>query len=291
MAFSSLDHLISKTTRGSAYRTDFTTGLMSAASIIGRWYDTSGYHRSYPANAYAGTSLTWTSCNETNGNGTQIFGLPHGRNVASETKHVINASAAISAGFGVCMLVDLQGYWPGINTNSSSQQNLSGTPTLRYSNGEGCQMYFVQTTAAGATPSNISVSYTNQSATSGRSLLSTVAMSPSATVGTISHSGIAANNCGVFLPLAAGDQGVQNVASVTLSSAMGAGAGALCIVKPILTIPLTTTYVMSERDMMSYFPSTPRIYDGACLIWLFFAHTTATAATTNLYGHLDFAWG
>ena len=188
------------------------------------------------------------------------------------------------------MLVDLQGYWPGISTNSASAQTLSGTPTLRYPNGAGCRLYFVQTVASGATIANISLSYTNQAGTGGRTLPATVSMTASSTVGLISHSGIAANNYGPFLPLADGDTGIQNVASVTLSGAMGAGTGALCLARPLLTIPLITASIASERDLLNQLPSLPRVQDGACLVWLYFAGG-AVGANSNFYGSIEYVWG
>ena len=57
-----------------------------------------------------------------------------------------------------------------------------------------------------------------------------------------------------------------------------------------MTIPLTTVSVASERDFLNQIPSLPQIKDGACLTWLYFAGA-ATAASTNIYGSLDMAWG
>ena len=67
----------------------------------------------------------------------------------------------------------------------------------------------------GATAHNIAMSYTNQSATAGRTLPVTVAATASAIVPHIVHSGTAANNYGPFLPMAQGDTGIQSVQTVT----------------------------------------------------------------------------
>jgi hypothetical protein len=226
------------------------------------------------------------------GNGTQIFGLPHGGNVSPDTKHVLNVSAITSVATGVpaqLMLVDLQGYWPGITNNSATAQTLTGTPSLRYTNGAGCRLFWVQTAAAGATAQNIALSYSNTVPTSGRTLPVTVAMTASGIVGHISHSGTAANNYGPFLPLASGDTGVSTVATVTFSAA-NTGTGALCLARPLLTLPLTTVSVAAERDLLNQLPSLPRVMDGACLTWLYFAGA-ATAASTNFYGAVEVGWG
>ena len=147
----------------------------------------------------------------------------------------------------------------------------------------------MQTSAAGATAQNIALSYTDQSANTGNTLPVTVAMTASGIAGHISHSGVAANNYGPFLPLASGDSGVQNVASVTFSAA-NTGTGALCLARPIAQITLSVSGLMTEKDLLNQIPSLPRIYDGACLVWLWGAGA-ATAASTTFAGGLETVWG
>lgn len=292
MTFSSLDDLYSEITSGKFQRADINKITGGTAYTAGLWYDMSNLNGTPVSNAFAGTALNWVSCNESAGNGTQIFGISHGGNVSPDTKHVLNVSAlsaVATAVPGQLMLVDLQGYWPGISNNTTSSQTLVGTPTLRYTNGAGCRLFAVQTAVAGATAQNIALSYTDQAGNTGNTLPVTTAMTASAIVGHISHSGVAANNYGPFLPLANGDTGVQNVASVTMSAA-NTGTFALCLARPLLTIPITTAGVAAERDLVNQLPSLPRVMDGACLVWLYFAGA-ATAASTNFYMSTEFAWG
>jgi hypothetical protein len=287
-----MDDLVNEITSGKFNRADWNKITGGVAYAAGRWYDFSGLNGTPVANAFAGTALAWRTCDETTGNGTQIFGLPHGGNVSPDTKHVLNVAALTSVATGVpaqLMLVDLQGYWPGITNNSATAQTLTGTPSLRYTNGAGCRLFWVQTAAAGATAQNIALSYSNTVPTSGRTLPVTVAMTASGIVGHISHSGTAANNYGPFLPLASGDTGVSTVATVTFSAA-NTGTGALCLARPLLTLPLTTVSVAAERDLLNQLPSLPRVMDGACLTWLYFAGA-ATAAATNFYGAVEVGWG
>jgi hypothetical protein len=289
MPFQSLDHLIQKISHGNHHRWEWGARLGASALTQSRWYDLSRFHRSGPANTYPGTAKAWVSCDDSAGNGTEIFGFPHGGNVTPSTKHLVNAGVLSNAS-GFLMLVDLQGYWPGIALNTTDLQTLSGTPTLRYSSGQGCQMFFVTTTAPTTETPSIDVRYTNQSGVGDKSLGRTVDLTAAAIQGHISHSGSAANNIGPFLPLAAGDYGVQNVASVQLSVAHGgSGVGALAIAAPLMTIPLTANNVMVDRDLVAATPSLPRIYDGACLTWLLYS-TSATGAGTSYWGYLDFAW-
>jgi hypothetical protein len=287
-----MDDLVNEITSGKFNRADWNKLTGAAAYTAGRWYDFSGLAGTPVANAFAGTALAWRTCDALTGNGTQIFGLPHGGNVSPDTKHVLNVSALTSVATGVpaqLMLVDLQGYWPGISNNSAVAQTLTGTPSLRYANGAGCRLFWAQTATAGATAQNIALSYSNTVPTSGRSLPVTVSMTASAIAPHISHSGTAANNYGPFLPLANGDTGVSNVASVTFSAA-NTGTGALCLARPLLTLPLTTVSVAAERDLLNQLPSLPRVMDGACLTWLYFAGA-ATGAATNFYGAVEVGWG
>jgi hypothetical protein len=291
MAFSSLDDLVNKMSLGQTTGPTVWNKLVPAAHTAGRWYDFSPLAGTPIANAWAGTALNWVTCTESAGNGTQIFGIRHGGNVAADTKHLINAMATTPGVVpGVLMLVDMQGYYPGISLNSATAQTLVGTPALRYTNGVGVRAFMVCTTASGATAHNIAYSYTNQAGTAGRANPVTVAATASAITSHIVHSGTAANNYGPFLPLASGDSGMQSVQTITISAASGSGAAALVFARPIAIMPLTTAGVACERDFVNQLPSLPRIIDGACLTWLYFAGGT-TASSTNFYGSIEAAWG
>jgi hypothetical protein len=293
MSFTSMDDIVSEITNGKFIRSDLNKITGAAAYSAGRWYDFSSLNGTPVANAFTGTALNWVSCNESAGNGTQIFGIRHGGDVSPDTKHVMNVSAlstVATAVPSVLMLVDMQGYYPGINMNVSTVQNLVGTPTLRYANGAGVRAYLTVNTTTGATAHNLSMSYTNSSSVSGRILPVTVSCTGSAITPHITHSGTSANNYGPFLPLANGDVGVQSVQSVQLSAASGAGTASLVLAKPLLTIPLSVAGVASERDLLNQLPSLPRVYDGACLVWLYLSGA-ATAANTSFYMSNEFAWG
>lgn len=286
MSFTSLDDLISELTAGKTTGPVAWNKLVPAAHTAGRWYDFSPLAGTPVANAWTGTALNWQ-----NANSSSTFSLPMGAAVTPDTKHLLNAMA-VTPGVvpGVLMLVDMQGYYPGISLNSSTAQTLVGTPTLRYANGAGVRAYFVVTTASGATAHNIAMSYTDQAGNAGNTLPVTVSCTASAITSHITHSGTAANNYGPFLPLAAGDSGIRSVQTVTISAASGSGAGALVLARPLLTLPLTTAGLAVERDLVNQIPSLPQIQDDACLTWLYFAGGT-TAANTNFYGTLEAAWG
>ncbi len=291
MPITSLNALIAAASAGQRWRTDFNKITGAGAYTAGRSYDMSSLAGHPIANAWAGTALTFTECDEAAGNGTQIFGIRHGGNVSADIKHLLNMGAITTAATGIpstLLLVDIEGYWPGISNNTTSAQTLSGTPSLRATNGQGLRLFWVQTGAAGATAQNIALSYTDQDGNTGNALPVTVAMTASAIVGHISHSGVAANNYGPFLPLASGDFGVRNVASVTFSAA-NTGTGALVLAKPLMEIPLGIASLYHNKDMLSQTPSLPVIPDGACLAFILIAGG-AVAASTTFAGHAEFIW-
>ena len=291
MAIQSIDNLIAAISSGKSERCDYNK-ITAIAYTAGRTYDFSLLGGFPVANAWAGTALNWRACDELTGNGTQVFGMRNGGNVTPNIKHALNLGANVTAATGIpgtLTLVDLQGYWPGITNNSAVAQTLTGTPSPRYTNGAGLRLYQVQTATAGATAQNMALSYTDQDGNAGNVMPVTVSMTASAIVGHISHSGVAANNYGPFLPLASGDSGVRNVATVTMSAA-NTGTFALCLAKPLAQITLGVVSLYHEKDLLNQVPSLPVVKDGACLVWLWTAGA-ATAAATTFMGHVETVWG
>lgn len=228
-------------------------------------------------------------------NDSSIGAMYHGGNVTPATKHLQNAgvvSATATSVPGVWVLVDILGCYPRIDMNTNVAQALNNGLTLpRYADGKGVRAFLTPTTALGAVAHNISISYTNTTPTAGRTMPVLVAGTSSATLGQIDHSGVGANNYGPFLPLAAGDQGIVSVQSITSSAATGASnLAALVLCKDLAYLPVTTASVMTERDFLNQLGSLPKVYDGAYLSWLFFAGA-ALAASSNIYGYIDFSWG
>lgn len=293
MAINSMDQLVAAISAGKTTRYDWNKITGAAGYTAGRWYEFSSLAGLPVANAFPGTALAWQTCDEATGNGTQIFGMPHGGNVSTDIKHALNLAAWSTAATGVpgtLMLVDMQGYWPGINMNVATSQALTGTPTLRYASGAGLRAFLAIRTSSGATAHNLSYSYTNQAGTAGRVQPVTVACTASAITPHITHSGVAANNYGPFLPMASGDSGIQTFASVQLSAASLAGTAALVLCRPLAQITLSVVGLMTEKDLLNQIPSLPVIKDGACLTWLWGAGA-ATAASTSFNGSIEGVWG
>ena len=299
MAFTGVDDLVSEISNEKIFRADWQYRNQTAPSTvsISVGLDLGSSPGQYGAlNAFPGTALNWVTCNESAGNGTQIFGIPHGGNVSPDKKHLISAITINPIGppvvGGNLVLVDLQGYWPGISHTTTTTQTLVGTPSLRYATGDGCRLYMVTTTSLGATAHNIRINYYDQ----GNNLANTgnFAARVSSGVGLI-------NSCfpgaapSLYFPLVDGDTGVRNAANVTMSAA-STGVSALCLARPLIHIPLVTAAsVVNEKEFVYQTPSMPEIKDGACLTWLYFSGTggtgTTIAAGTNFYGEIQVAWG
>ena len=92
------------------------------------------------------------------------------------------------------------------------------------------------------------------------------------------------------MPLQSGDAGIRSIQSVTISTSYVSGEFSIGLCKPLLTLPLTTIGVASERDLMNQVPSLPQVQDGANLVWMIY-DGAATPVNTAYFGHLDFAWG
>ena len=296
MGWASLDDFVSEVSaNGKFNRYDWNKITGAAAYTAGRWYELSTLAGNPPANTYTGTALNAQAPNDTSG-----WGMYHGGNVSTDTKHILNVAAMATAATGVpsvLMLVDMCLYYPGIDMNSATRQTLVNSTTLtRYTTGAGLRSFVVAASTSGATAHNLDngagtgTEYVDQDNNTAVHP-GTISFTASAITPHISHSGTAANNFGPFLPLAAGDYGVRSYNYFKLTAASASASTArLCIVKPLCTIPLTTTSVMSERDLMNQLPSLPQVVDGACIVPLLYAGA-AVAASTNFYGSLETAWG
>ena len=302
MGFTSQDDLINEiTTNGKFLRHDgakTTTPVHTA----GGWHCLAGLAGHPVASTFPGSSLAWVDCNESAGDGTNVFGIQHGGNVSTNTKHIVNAMCMITAAAGapgIAMLVDLIGYYKltGTDVTGTGSRVLTGTPTHRYTDGVGCRAFFLSVTAptGGGGPTLSASSYTNSGSTAGRAFQGSPTMGAAADAYAtrIIHSGNAAGRFGPFLPLQAGDVGIKSVQSFTFSGGTaytGSGVLALCIAKPLLAIPFTTTGVAAERDLVNQLPSMPQVKDDACLTWLFYASGATTNNSPFVYS-VDFAWG
>lgn len=174
----------------------------------------------------------------------------------------------------------------------------SGTNTLqtllpRYTNGAGVQtfMWANNATPLGAGTPNLSLaSYTNSAQATGKTTPGVLPVGKTAAAnGLVLYSGTGVGKYGPFIPLASGDSGVAKVDNVQLSATYTSGEFSVGMCVPLLTLPITTLGVASERDLINQIPSMPRIYDGANLQWMIY-NGVATPINSAISGHIDTAW-
>lgn len=164
----------------------------------------------------------------------------------------------------------------------------------RYTNGAGLKAFMFNSNATpmGAATPSLSIGYTNSAQTGSRATPTTLPIGKTAAANSlVLYSGTGAGKYGPFMPMQAGDSGIAQIDSTTISVSYVSGEFSIALAKPLITMPMTTIGVASEREFFSQVASgSPRIYDGAALYWLLYSGA-ATPANSAFFGHLDFTWG
>lgn len=293
-----MDDFINKTTElWQSLRVDWNKNFLpSTAAVAWEWHCLAKWAGNPDSGSIynTGTNLAFQATSDTT---VDAGGIRHGGNVSPATKHIVNASA-FSASAASCpavlMLVDLLGFYRVSSVTTTTPQVLNNTVTLpRYTTGAGVQafMWNTNTVALGAGTPNLSIDYTNSDGTAARATPAVLPIGKTAAAnGTILYSGTGVGKYWPFMPLQSGDKGIRSIQSVTLSTSYVSGEFSIGLCRPLLTLPLTTIGVASERDLMNQVPSLPQVQDGANLIWIIY-DGNATPVNTAYFGHLDFAWG
>lgn len=178
-------------------------------------------------------------------------------------------------------------------TDAGTGTHTVNTLLPRYTNGAGVQAFMWNTNATpmGAATPNLSIGYTNSESVASRATPTVLPSGKTAAAnGLILYSGSGNGKYGPYLPLQAGDKGIKSVDSVTIATSYASGEFSIGMAKTLFSIPITTTGVVSERDLVNQLPSLPRVYDGACLVWLINSGAN-TPTNSAIFGHLDFAFG
>ena len=297
MGFTSMDNLVSKVSNdGQFSRLDWNKNFLpTTAALAGEWYClVKGTGNPATGSIYnTGTNLAFQATSESTAN---AGGIPHGGNVSTATKHILNASAFTAAATTapcILMLVDLLGFYRVSSVTTITAQATDNTVTLpRYTSGAGVQafMWNTNTTALGAATPNLSIGYTNSAGTASRATPATLPVGKTAAAnGLILYSGTGVGKYGPFMPLQSGDAGIRSIQTIQNSTSYVSGEYSVGLCKPLLTLPITTLGVAAERDLVNQLPSMPRIEDGANLVWLMYSGA-ATPVNSSLYGHLDIGW-
>lgn len=174
----------------------------------------------------------------------------------------------------------------------------TGTHTIntllpRYTNGAGLKSIFWNTnaTALGAATPNLSLGYTNSAQASGRATPATLPVGKTAASNTlILYSGTGNGKYNPFVPMQGSDGGIAEINTIQNSTSYVSGEYSVGLVKPLLTLPVTTLGIASERELFSQVPGgAARLYDGAALYWILLSGA-ATPANTSYSGHFDTVW-
>ena len=172
MGFTSQDDLIAKVTSGNYLRREAFKST-SPAHTAGGWHLLAGNGGFPNASTFPGTDLLWSSVDESAGDGTVAFGIPHGGNPGgSATKHILNVGASLVAAAGApwqAKLVDLQGYYriSGANVTGTTARTLINSNTFTASSSSGLLLTYANdfksftkvrfTNSGGALPTGLAI--------------------------------------------------------------------------------------------------------------------------------------
>jgi hypothetical protein len=205
---------------------------------------------------------------------------------ATDFLYLTNFGQNHLTGTNITMLVDVVQAAGNISTNTTTTTAVSTTTNLRWATGAGLSMTLEITTALGATASNVTITYVDQSGNTA----ATAAIA-------LQTSGIAARltpgQDGPMIRLAAGDFGVRSISSMFCSAAMGAGVVAVLLYKPLLLVPTLATTSFAERSTPAQIGGIRTLTDvaqgsKACLGVFVLTSTTSTGIQTYL---IETVWG
>lgn len=194
---------------------------------------------------------------------------------AGGTQKWLLGGVAASLTAGMVVLYDRLLHIGNLSGTVTTAQTVGGSLT-RNTGGVGNQIWVEVYTQIGATGTTITASYTNQAGTSGRTTQATV----------FGGTGFREAQRIIQLPLAAGDTGVQAVASVTVLATTGTAGNFGCIIaNPLLHMPIGQVGVGLARDLIAGLPPIREVVTDACLAMMFYP---ATASAPQILGSFHF---
>lgn len=203
--------------------------------------------------------------------------IPH-YNPASGNAYLARLQANATQS-GTLLLLDRLWHNGGYTITSTSAQNsttptwpsrcpTSGTDDTPATTGHAVLLAVEISAATGAGTPTITISYTNQAGTAGRTATNIIA--------TVASSAIGAT---YFIGLQAGDTGVRSVQSLTLSATWTSGTMNLVAYRELAALELPGAFIPNAIDAIT--GGLARIYDGT-VPWMVFVPNTTTA--TNVQG-------
>lgn len=215
---------------------------MSVAGVSNRDYFL--FTHTPNAATYSGSARAFTPVN---GGGTMSHSglpfIPNANSGAGRKNFAARWEGKVDAGstnfLGTFILVDVIGYYPTIDLNTTTNTLTNVNPLPRYTDGKGVRAFLDVTTVLGATGRTATMTYTDQDGNG--SATSTFDLPANQPVQTIAANKANTNFPSHFITLASGDSGIRSVQSFNLAvGGMGAGsAGALVLCKPLLEFQIT----------------------------------------------------
>lgn len=214
----------------------------SQTSVASAWHSIIRSGTKFPANTFAPANIPGGTATNRATTGSLSVGLSNP--TGTDVKYLITVGFTSTSTLNMLMLADILVAAANINSNSNTSQTVDTTALTRYTGtgAAGNLLTFEVTTALGATASNLTVTYTNESGTNTRST-GAQAMTTSAITGRLQPTTL-----GPWTPLQTGDYGVRSVESVIFSAAMGAGVLNLYIYRPLHFLPGIGSNLYVERD-------------------------------------------
>jgi hypothetical protein len=180
---------------------------------------------------------------------------------------------------GLYLLYDRLFHVGGFTSAVSGDHTIQGDPPspalTRNTGGTGNFAFYEIHTILGTTGRNLTMTYTNQNGTSGKT----------ATIN-IGATGFREVTRAQQIPLAAGDTGIRAIEKINLDASTGsAGNFSIVIGRPIAWIPVGGAGSPGWRDWTTGLPGIPEINSNACLA---LAYIPVVATATEISGMMGF---
>lgn len=291
MAFSGVDSIIASRTSGKFKRINWNrTVVTGATSAAGRWHEMLSGAGSGGSMVLTGTAGAGVACNAATPGA-----LPIGPNVATDLRHLLSAMAITGGATltpAVILLTDIIHMYRSCAlvttpTALTAHPTWTGTGDTRMTNANGVECSLIVTTAGTAGNGQITPTYLDQGGASQAAPSSLYAPSATAPAGCLyGQTNTAVTVGGPYMPLAAGDSGVQQITSYAINTGLTTGVGCFVLHRPIAEIPLAAANV---PNMLEWILG-ERIYDDACL-GMFIQIGGAATVGQQVTGSLGTVWG
>lgn len=291
MAFSGVDSIIAARTAGKRKRINFNrTVVTGATSVAGRWHEMLSGGGTGGAMVLTGTAGAGVVCNKNT-----VGALPLGVDVATDLRHMLSMSAVTGGatlGPATLLLTDIIHIYPscaltGAATTLTNHPTWTGTGDTRMTGAEGVECSLIVTTAGTAGNGQITPTYFDQAGASQAAPSSLYAPATNAPVGCLyGQTNTAITVGGPYMPLAAGDSGVQRISAYAINTGLTTGVGAFVLHRPIEEIPIAAANIPSLLEWILG----ERIYDDACL-GMFIQIGGAATIGQQVTGSIKHTWG